>query len=90
MFYRTKQVTIAAVQWRGDNLNEVKGFMEGANYSYAPDDDSLYIETLEGTMKASKDDYIIRGLKGEYYPCKPDIFNQKYEPIGLVEALMGI
>lgn len=39
---------------------------------------TMFIETLEGTMRAEIGDYIIRGLRGEYYPCKPDVFNQKY------------
>lgn len=40
----------------------------------------LSIVTLEGTMQASIDDWIIRGVQGEFYPCKPDIFEQTYEP----------
>ena len=44
-------------------------------------DKIMYIETLEGTMKANVGDYIITGVNGEQYPCKPDIFNQTYEPI---------
>lgn len=43
--------------------------------------DQLPIETLEGTMWASVGDYIIRGIKGEFYPCKPDIFEATYEPV---------
>lgn len=41
----------------------------------------IFIETLEGTMTASVGDWIIRGVKGEYYPCKPDIFEMTYEPL---------
>lgn len=41
----------------------------------------LSIDTLEGTMKASAGDFIIRGVKGEFYPCKPDIFHETYERI---------
>ena len=40
-----------------------------------------YIKTLEGTMKANKGDYIITGVKGEQYPCKPDVFKQTYEEV---------
>ena len=40
----------------------------------------LIIKTLEGDMVASTGDYIIRGLRGEYYPCTPDVFQKKYEP----------
>lgn len=46
-------------------------------------DKDMYIETLEGTMKANVGDYIITGVKGEQYPCKPDIFEQTYEPADL-------
>lgn len=42
---------------------------------------NLYISTLEGPIHASKGDYIIKGIKGEFYPCKPDIFEQTYEPV---------
>jgi hypothetical protein len=45
-------------------------------------DEEIDIETLEGTMHANKGDWIIKGVKGEIYPCKPDIFNMTYEPIG--------
>ena len=44
-------------------------------------DKNLIIHTLEGDMKASKGDWIITGIKGEQYPCKPDIFEKTYEPI---------
>ncbi len=40
---------------------------------------TIPITTLEGTMRASEGDYIIRGIKGEYYPCKPDIFEASYQ-----------
>lgn len=49
-------------------------------------DKVMYIETLEGIMKANVGDYIITGVNGEQYPCKPDIFNRTYEPI---EELKG-
>lgn len=44
-------------------------------------DKEVYIETLEGTMKANVGDYIITGVNGEKYPCKPDIFAKTYEPV---------
>lgn len=44
----------------------------------------LYIKTLEGEMIAKKNDYIIKGIKGEFYPCKPDIFEASYEKCGEV------
>jgi hypothetical protein len=45
-------------------------------------DKEMIIHTLEGDMKASVEDYIITGLRGEQYPCKPDIFNKTYEKVG--------
>ena len=44
-------------------------------------DEEIEIETLEGTMKANKGDFIIRGVKGELYPCKPDIFYETYDKV---------
>jgi hypothetical protein len=44
------------------------------------EDGSLNIETLEGTMRADVGDWLICGVKGELYPCKPDVFNATYEP----------
>ena len=44
-------------------------------------DEEVYIETLEGVMKADKGDWIIKGVKGELYPCKPDVFKMTYEKV---------
>ena len=44
-------------------------------------DKEMEIETLEGTMKANKGDWIIKGVKGELYPCKPDVFEMTYEKV---------
>lgn len=81
-FYRKKPVTIEAVQWTGDNTLEAGQFM-----GMSPDFSAkrvygkiiLLIPTLEGVMEASVGDYIIKGIKGEFYPCKPDIFAASYE-----------
>ena len=75
--YRKKPVEIEAIIWNGENLNEVLKF---ANTSYIDVDNyTLKIETLEGDMIADRGDYIIKGIKGEFYPCKPYIFKQTYE-----------
>ena len=44
-------------------------------------DEEIEIETLEGTMKANKGDWIIKGVKGEIYPCKPDVFEMTYKKV---------
>lgn len=79
-FYRKKPVVIQALLWTGDNHVEVLQFctkcfiIEGSN---------LKIATLEGTMSASPGDYIIRGVEGEFYACKPDIFKKTYESVAV-------
>lgn len=78
MKFRTKPCEIEAVQWTGENLTEILRFANTQNIDITSG--VLIIKTLEGYMKASVGDYIIRGLRGEYYPCKPDIFHKKYEP----------
>ena len=76
--YRKKPVVIDAVQWTGFNLQEMREFLP---HHLSGEDNSLNIKTLEGVMRADKGDWIIKGVKGEFYPCKPDIFEQTYEPV---------
>ena len=86
MRFRKKPVVIEAVRWKGDNKQEISDFVgdavrfgmagEGAQVT----DQWLTIRTLEGDMTANIGDYVIKGVKGEFYPCKPDIFEQTYEP----------
>jgi len=79
-FYRKKPVTIEAIQWTGDNTNEILNF--GTNSVYkVPECHDLIIHTLEGDMKASEGDYIIKGVDGEFYACKPGIFEKTYEKV---------
>lgn len=79
--FRKKPVVIEAVQWTGDNLREIKAFMGVESVPYDAGKDSFLIHTLEGNHEASKGDWVIRGVKGEFYPCKPDIFDQTYEKV---------
>ena len=80
MKYRKKPVEIEAIQWTGDNLVEISQFMTHGRYDAATK--TIQIETLEGTMAANIGDYIIKGVKDEFYPCKPDIFEQTYDKVG--------
>lgn len=84
--YRKKPVVIEAIQWLGYNWNAVCDFApdkvrgsykDGSNRS---EDMQVEIPTLEGVMTASIGDFIIKGISGEFYPCKPDIFAKTYEP----------
>lgn len=86
MKYRKKPVIIEAIQFEdtSDRIIEIHEFMGGdtirVNYE-DKDNPYLKIETLEGIMKASVGDYIIKGVNGEFYPCKPDIFEKTYERV---------
>lgn len=90
MKFRKKPVVIEAVQWTGSNLKEIisfTGIHESAKkwswreYEKVVTEQGLKIFTLEGTMKAGVGDWIIKGVKGEFYPCKDDIFETTYEKI---------
>ena len=77
MKYRKKPVVIEAIQWNGENTMEILKWVGDKAYFH----DSIYIKTLEGDHKATIGDYIIKGIKGEFYPCKPDIFEATYEKV---------
>lgn len=77
--YEKIPVQVQAVQWTGDNRNEIFSFA-GNNASYG-DVTGMSIITLEGVMYANVGDWIIKGVKGEFYPCKPDIFKITYKKI---------
>ncbi|MBM7598278.1 hypothetical protein JOC34_000635 [Virgibacillus halotolerans] len=79
--YRKKPVVIEAIQYlHNDNRKEYESFVDDGSLIYDEDTlDRAYIRTLEGDMKLSYGDYIIKGVKGEFYPCKPDIFESTYE-----------
>lgn len=87
MKYRKKPVVIEAIQWDGSytgtlEVQRVFSDLETSSITYNKDLDHVsewFIKTLEGSYEVSKDDYVIKGVKGEYYPCKPDIFHMTYE-----------
>lgn len=82
--FRKKPVVINAVQWLASNESweELKKeFGGGTGILWNLPSETLVIPTLEGDMVASKNDWIIQGVKGEFYPCKPDIFEKTYEAV---------
>ena len=84
-----KPVVVEAIQYNGINITEVESFV-GAKLPtvwLSVEETQLILSTLEGDMKVSKGDYVIKGVKGEFYPCKPDIFKQSYN---MVEENNGI
>ena len=76
--YRKKPVVVEAVQWTGENHAEMCEFIDPEVFEIIPRV-GLVIHTLEGDHHASPGDYIIKGVNGEFYPCKPDIFVKTYE-----------
>ena len=76
--YRKKPVIIEAIQWNGKNLSEIDKFTKNKVKNH---ESVLIIPTLEGDMEASIGDYIIKGVNGEFYPCKPNIFAKTYEEV---------
>ena len=78
--YRKKPVVIEAIQHTGRNYEEILKF---SNYAVSKNlaNEILCVDTLEGRMTADVNDWIIKGVKGEFYFCKPDIFAMTYEEI---------
>ena len=88
MKYKKKPVIIEAFQYDGDLIDSKGNYYvpEWAQRAHHTEriffkDGEMYIQTLEGTHHASVGDYIIKGVKGEIYPCKPDIFESSYEKL---------
>lgn len=92
--YRKKPVVIEARQLTWDTFHEILewgekesdrnfyfGHHESAKNEDNPAGQCIYIDTLEGTHIAKLGDYIIKGIEGEFYPCKPDIFKKTYEKV---------
>lgn len=79
--YMKKPVVVEAVEWTGENIVEIVSFCESC-YSYKKGDKpQLMIATLEGPMQASIGDYVIKGIKDEFYACKPDVFKLTYDEV---------
>lgn len=77
---RKKPVEVEVMQWLGKNFIEIDDFITSDHETY-PKDGILIINMLEGRMQAINGDYIIKGVHGEFYPCKPDIFEKTYDII---------
>ena len=80
MKFRKKPIVIEAIQWDGQNKEEIDKFI-GKELDYTAADTGLIISALEGDMTAFTFDWIIKGIEGEFYPCKPDIFKKTYEKV---------
>jgi hypothetical protein len=90
MKFRKKPVVVEAMQFMGGR----RGAYEIVRWANSPNVESLYlslepdaatliiIQTPEGQLSAAKGDWVIKGINGEFYPCKPDIFEKTYERVG--------
>ena len=82
--FRKKPVVIEAIQLKWENWPQICEFMDVPVNGVGSMGDhpkiAMTIFTLEGDIKASEGDWIIKGVNGEFYPCKPDIFEKTYEP----------
>jgi hypothetical protein len=81
--YRKKPIVIEAMQFLDtkESFDECRKFTNGAfiyDYQESP---FYFVETLEGSMAVTKEDFIIKGVKGEFYSCRKDIFEQTYEKV---------
>ena len=92
-----KPVTIECVKWDGKNVDEIKSFCKDCKFELdthaydagiAPPRWNLTIHTLEGDLFALEGDYIIKGVNGEIYPCKPDIFEKTYDVAEKPDSVM--
>ena len=91
MKYRKKPVVVDVVKWDGSNLSKIEEFLGKCFLGYEVLSDTAWqvgkgipfteisIKTIDSVAKAVNGDYIIKGVRGEFYPCKPDIFEATYE-----------
>jgi hypothetical protein len=98
MKFRKRPVVIEAVQWVADNLKEIEAFAGKESVSQLMEDNVFFLKTLEGLMRVTVGSWIVKGVKGEFYAVKPDIFERTYEaatgpennPYAPVHALIEI
>ena len=86
MKYRKRPVIIDAIQFTGYNLPEMELFVPVGHYQ---EDGTFDIVTLEGNLHVSIGDFVIKGVQGEFYPCKPDIFEKTYEAVKWTQLLLS-
>jgi len=77
--YRKRPVIVEALQWTGQNTIELAIFLRGVAWQFTHD--GIHVDTLEGTMLAKETDWIVKGVLGEFYPCKDAAFLLTYEEI---------
>jgi hypothetical protein len=79
--YVKKPIPIEAIQYLTENIQEIKSFLGDFPHKYIESENLLLINTLEGDHIVRHGDFVIKGIYQEFYPCKPDIFNDSYVEI---------
>lgn len=79
--FRKKPVIVDAIQFTGSNVAEVAALLDWDYDEGTSDDETLIIETLNGDVTVSVGEWIVRGIAGEGYPCRADIFAATYDPV---------
>ena len=80
--FRKRPVTIEAMQiTSGESVLSIAEWIDSPQTGYSTNPPTVWIETLEGRMEGSIGDWVIKGTEGEFYPCKPDIFNKIYQEV---------
>lgn len=87
-YFRKKPIVIEAVKWTG-NMSDIIALVGHDLPTYVGIDGALCISTLEGDMALRQGDWLIKGVKGEFYPCRADIFDQTYEQTESPDTLFG-
>lgn len=77
--YRKKPAEIVALRYDGENAEDIQKFVGPTECVLW--DGEVYVDTMEGRMHVSAGDYVIKGVQGEFYPCKENIFNETYEEV---------
>ena len=77
MKFRKKPLVVEAIKYEKEHIGKVQDFCDKLKYN--PHNNEFYIETLEGCMEVEEGDYIVKGVNGEFYPCKSDIFIKTYD-----------
>ena len=80
MKFRKKPVVVEAMLFDGDNWLNISDWCKG-EVAIQKAKRCIVVHTIDGSMRADPGDWIIKGIKGEFYPCKNDVFEQSYEPV---------
>lgn len=83
--YVKKPIPIEAIQWDGTNTKELMDFSKDVRFIYHDGDDGvsteMFVQTIEGNMHSNIGDYLVRGVRGEFYVCAKDIFEETYTEV---------